>query len=149
DGKVLVFDGDLHDYHKHVQAKQAGTNSVSGTGQLASNPNSSDNTNGVESANISAGMSAQDRKEQKRLDAERRKRLAPMRKALTKLETHMEKLQTALEESENQLADTTLYEAARKADLQKVLQQQGDSKSELEDVEMQWMELSEEMEAAE
>jgi ATP-binding cassette subfamily F protein 3 len=149
DGKVVVFDGDLHDYHKHVQAKQAGTNSVSGTGQLASNPNSADNTHGAESANISAGMSAQDRKEQKRLDAERRKRLAPMRKELTKLETRMEKLQTILEESENQLADTTLYEAARKTDLQKVLQQQGDSKSELEDVEMQWMELSEEMEAAE
>jgi ATP-binding cassette subfamily F protein 3 len=149
DGKVVIFEGDLHDYHKHVQAKQAGTNSVSGTGQLASNPNSADNTNEVESANKSAGMGAQDRKEQKRLDAERRKRLAPMRKELTKLETRMEKLQTILAESENQLADTTLYEAVRKADLQKVLQQQGDAKSELEDVEMQWMELSEEMEAAE
>jgi ATP-binding cassette subfamily F protein 3 len=33
--------------------------------------------------------------------------------------------------------------------LQKVLQQQGDSKSALEDIEMEWMELSEEMEAAE
>jgi ATP-binding cassette subfamily F protein 3 len=149
DGKVALFDGDLHDYHKHVQAKQAGTNSVSGTGQLASNPNSTDNTNGAESANKSAGMGAQDRKEQKRLDAERRARLAPMRKELTKLETRMEKLQNLLEENESQLADTTLYEAARKADLQKVLQKQGDAKSELEEVEMEWMELSEEMEAAE
>ena len=43
DGKVQSFEGDLHDYHKHVQAKQADTNSVSGTGQLASNPNSADN----------------------------------------------------------------------------------------------------------
>jgi ATP-binding cassette subfamily F protein 3 len=146
---VATFDGDLHDYHKHVQAKQAGTNSVSGTGQLASNPNSADNDSGIESANISAGMSAQDRKEQKRLDAERRKRLAPMRKELTKLETRMEKLQSTLKECEDQLADTTLYEAARKADLQRVLQQQGDSKSALEDIEMEWMELSEEMEAAE
>jgi ATP-binding cassette subfamily F protein 3 len=149
DGKVQSFEGDLHDYHKHVQAKQADTNSVSGTGQLASNPNSADNISSGESANKSAGMSAQDRKEQKRLDAERRTRLAPMRKALNKLETRMEKLQATLEDCENKLGDTTLYEADKKADLQKILQQQGDAKSELEEVEMEWMELSEEMEAAE
>lgn len=149
DGKVASFEGDLHDYHKHVQAKQADSNSVSGTGQLASNPNSADNLSSGETANKSAGMSAQDRKEQKRLDAERRARLAPMRKELKKLETRMEKLQNTLEECENQLGDTALYEAERKTDLQKILQQQGDAKSELEEVEMEWMELSEEMEAAE
>jgi ATP-binding cassette subfamily F protein 3 len=149
DGKVKSFEGDLHDYHKHVQAKQADTNSVSGTGQLASNPNSADNINSGESANKSTGMSAQDRKEQKRLDAERRKRLAPMRKTLNMLESRMEKLQSILEECENQLGDTALYEADKKTDLQKILQQQGDAKSELEDIEMEWMELSEEMEAAE
>ena len=148
DGKVQSFDGDLHDYHKHVQAKQADSNSVSGTGQLASNPNSADNVSD-ESSNKATGISAQDRKEQKRLDAERRKRLAPMRKELNKLEGCMEKLQSTLETWENQLSDTALYEADRKADLQKILQQQGDAKSELEEVEMKWMDLSEKMEAAE
>lgn len=148
DGKVQSFDGDLHDYHKHVQAKQADSNSVSGTGQLASNPNSADNVSD-ESSNKATGISAQDRKEQKRLDAERRKRLAPMRKELNKLEGCMEKLQSTLETCENQLSDTALYEADRKADLQKILQQQGDAKSELEEVEMKWMDLSEKMEAAE
>ena len=145
DGKVELFEGDLDDYHKHVQAKQ--TASGFNAGQLATNPNSADSSSSNE--NKAAGASAQDRKEQKRLDAERRARLAPMRKELKKLETRMEKLQSILDESENQLADTTLYEAARKADLQKILQQQGEAKSELEEVEMQWMELSEEMEAAE
>ena len=151
DGKVELFEGDLDDYHKHVQAKQAA--SGFNAGQLATNPNSADSLkSGGQSGtseNKAAGASAQDRKEQKRLDAERRARLAPMRKELNKLETRMEKLQNTLEECENQLADTTLYEAARKADLQKILQQQGEAKSELEEVEMQWMELSEEMEAAE
>jgi ATP-binding cassette subfamily F protein 3 len=152
DGKVESFDGDLNDYHKHVQAKQAGSNSVSGTGQLASNPNSADSTkneSASNSANKSTGMSAQERKEQKRLEAERRKRLAPLRKELNKLESRMEKLQGLLEKCEEQLADTSLYEADRKADLQNLLQQQGDAKSELEEVEMEWMELSEEMESAE
>lgn len=147
DGKVSLFEGDLDDYHKHVQAKQAA--SGFNAGQLATNPNSADNQGSGTSENKSAGASAQDRKEQKRLDAERRARLAPMRKELNKLDTRMEKLQSILDESENQLGDTALYEAERKADLQKILQQQGDAKSEMEDVEMQWMELSEEMEAAE
>lgn len=142
DGKVELFEGDLDDYHKHVQAKQAA--SGFNAGQLATNPNSADSQ---KSGNQSSG--AQDRKEQKRLDAERRARLAPMRKELNKLETRMEKLQSILDESETQLSDTALYEAERKADLQKILQQQGEAKSELEEVEMEWMELSEEMEAAE
>lgn len=152
DGKVALFEGDLDDYHKHVQAKQAA--SGFNAGQLATNPNSADSLKSggqgsSTSDNKAAGASAQDRKEQKRLDAERRARLAPMRKELKKLETRMEKLQRILDESENQLGDTSLYEADRKADLQKILQQQGDAKSEMEEVEMQWMELSEEMEAAE
>ncbi|MGK0250431.1 MAG: ATP-binding cassette subfamily F protein 3 [Oleispira sp.] len=147
DGKVTLFEGDLDDYHKHVQAKQAA--SGFNAGQLATNPNSADNQGSSTSENKAAGASAQDRKEQKRLDAERRARLAPMRKELKKLETRMEKLQSILDESESQLGDTALYEAERKADLQKILQQQGDAKSEMEEVEMEWMELSEEMEAAE
>jgi ATP-binding cassette subfamily F protein 3 len=147
DGKVALFEGDLDDYHKHVQAKQAA--SGFNAGQLATNPNSADNQGSSTSENKAAGASAQDRKEQKRLDAERRARLAPMRKELKKLETRMEKLQSILDESESQLGDTALYEAERKADLQKILQQQGDAKSEMEEVEMEWMELSEEMEAAE
>ena len=41
DGKVALFEGDLDDYHKHVQAKQAA--SGFNAGQLATNPNSVDN----------------------------------------------------------------------------------------------------------
>ena len=153
EGKVTPFDGDLNDYHKHVQLKQAATGGAT-PNSLAKNP-STDDVNAHSTTNVSsadnkpAGLSAQERKEQKRLDAERRARLAPLRKTLVKYEKQMEKLQTTLDDIENQLADTALYEAARKADLQKILQQQGDAKSELEDIEMQWMELGEEMEAAE
>lgn len=149
DGKIANFDGDLHDYHKHVQAKQAGANSAAGTGQLASNPNSVVNNPEPVIDNPNAGLSAQEKKEQKRLAAERRQNLAPKRKELKKLESKMEKLQSKLDEIENQLADTALYEADRKNDLQALLQQQVDLKNELEKVEMVWMELSEELEAAE
>ena len=132
-GCVSSFDGDLTDYHKHVQNQQQSV-----TASAAE-----------ETTSASGKVSAQDKKEQKRLEAERRQRLAPMRKELTKLEKQMEKLQSNLDDIEHQLADTSLYEAERKSDLQKLLQSQGEMKGELEEVEMAWMELSEAMEEAE
>jgi len=147
DGKVDTFDGDLNDYHKHVQNKQAAaaTHAAQTAGLIGG---SADESAAVKEPKNS-GLSAQEKKEQKRLEAERRQRLAPMRKELNKLESKMEKLQAKLDDIENQLADTSLYEAERKADLQTLLQQQGELKGELEEAEMAWMELSEEMEAAE
>jgi len=147
DGKVDTFDGDLNDYHKHVQNKQAAA--ATHAAQTAGLIGGSKDESGSVKESKSSGLSAQEKKEQKRLEAERRQRLAPMRKELNKLESKMEKLQTKLDDIENQLADTSLYEAERKADLQTLLQQQGELKGELEEAEMAWMELSEEMEAAE
>jgi len=148
DGKVDTFNGDLSDYHKHVQNKQAAAAThAAQTAGLAGG--SADESSADVKESKSSGLSAQEKKEQKRLEAERRQRLAPMRKELNKLESKMEKLQNKLDDIENQLADTSLYEAERKADLQTLLQQQGELKGELEEVEMAWMDLSEEMEAAE
>ena len=147
DGKVDTFDGDLNDYHKHVQNKQAAA--ATHAAQTAGLIGGSKDESGSVKEPKSSGLSAQEKKEQKRQEAERRQRLAPMRKELNKLESKMEKLQSKLDDIENQLADTSLYEAERKADLQTLLQQQGELKGELEEAEMAWMELSEEMEAAE
>jgi len=147
DGKVDTFDGDLNDYHKHVQNKQAAA--ATHAAQTAGLIGGSKDESGSVKEPKSSGLSAQEKKEQKRQEAERRQRLAPMRKELNKLESKMEKLQAKLDDIENQLADTSLYEAERKADLQTLLQQQGELKGELEEAEMAWMELSEEMEAAE
>ena len=44
------------------------------------------------------------------------------------------------------MADTGLYEAARKDELHKLLHQQAQLKAEQEEVEMRWMELSEALE---
>lgn len=130
DGKIALFDGDLEDYHAYIQAKQA--NAVTSS----------------ESVKTDTGNSATERKEQKRLEAEQRQRLAPLRKQQQAAEKKMDKLAIQLAEIEESLADTELYEASRKAELTDILQQQAQLKSELEDVEMQWMALTEQLEQA-
>lgn len=125
-GKISVFDGDLEDYHAYISQR----------------PDQATATTTNDSA-----KPVIDRKEQKRIEAEKRQRLAPLRKKQQTAEKQMEKLQTKLSVIEESMADTGLYEAARKDELQKMLQSQAQLKSELEEVEMLWMELTEELES--
>ncbi|MFA0252845.1 ABC transporter ATP-binding protein, partial [Vibrio sp. 10N.261.45.A4] len=83
--------------------------------------------------------SASAKKDQKRKEAEFRKLTAPIRKNITALEKKMDKLNNVLELCEEQLGDTELYQAENKSKLTQVLGQQASAKSELEDVEMEWM----------
>lgn len=137
-GRVQEFDGDLDDYHQYMNQREAsaqpGSNTTAGSPAPASN-------------NSATAAAPVDRKEQKRLEAEKRQRLAPIRKQQQAAEQRMEKLQAQLSSMEEQLGDNGLYDAARKDELNKLLQQQGQLKAELEAVEMQWMELSEQLEA--
>ena len=61
----------------------------------------------------------------------------------------MEKLQAQLSDIEEKLADSGIYDAERKDELNTLLQQQGKVKSELDDAEAEWMELTEQLEEAE
>ncbi|MFA0084914.1 ABC transporter ATP-binding protein [Vibrio sp. 10N.286.49.C2] len=130
DRQVAPFDGDLTDYYKWLTEQQK----LERKEAQASEPSKA-STN-----------SAAAKKEQKRKEAEFRKLTAPIRKTIDKLEKQMDKLNTLLSEAETQLSDTSLYEAENKAKLTKVLAQQSTSKSTLEDVEMEWMGLHEELE---
>tara|TARA_R110000868_G_scaffold33587_1_gene121708 strand:+ start:6948 stop:8864 length:1917 start_codon:yes stop_codon:yes gene_type:complete len=134
-GKVQEFDGDLDDYHQYL-------NNRGQWGAAHVDPGSTDG----HSAN--ATTNAVDRKEQKRLDAERRQRLAPLRKQQQAAEKQMEKLQGLLNAVEEKLADSGLYEDARKDDLKQRLAEQTDTKAKLEDIEMVWMELTEQLESS-
>lgn len=131
-GQVAAFEGDLDDYHRYLQEREQ---------QQASPDASASNASDAASPNVN-------RKEQKRLDAERRQRLAPLRKKQQAAEKQMEKLQQQLDEVENQLGDTELYEDARKEELKTLLTRQADAKGKLEEVELEWMTLTEELEEA-
>ncbi|WP_367971175.1 ABC transporter ATP-binding protein [Vibrio scophthalmi] len=133
DRQVAPFDGDLSDYYKWLTEQQK----VERREAQAEQP-VKDNQN-----------SAAAKKEQKRREAEFRTLTAPLRKKLTKLEETMDRLGQVIAQAEEQLSDNSLYDAENKAKLTQVLAQQASGKSELEETEMDWMALQEELEVME
>jgi ATP-binding cassette subfamily F protein 3 len=132
-GKVQSFDGDLDDYHDYLNKREANTPTAE-----AAAPATAD----VKQPTV-------DRKEQKRIEAEKRQRLAPIRKQQQAAEKRMEKLQAELADIEEKMGDSDLYDASRKDELNTLIQQQGKLKTKLEEIEMEWMDLTEQLEAAE
>ncbi|QIM63417.1 ABC transporter ATP-binding protein [Pasteurellaceae bacterium Orientalotternb1] len=136
DGKVDEFKGDLDDYQKWLNDQNALLESGK-KAEFAKN-----------SAELTAchDNSAANRKEQKRLEAERRQQAAPLRKKLTQLEKNLEKLTACLTDLETALASPELYEAENKAKLTETLAKQVETKKQLEDVEMEWLDVQSELE---
>ncbi|MFV7785914.1 ABC transporter ATP-binding protein [Shewanella marisflavi] len=127
-GEVKSFDGDLDDYHQWLldAAKEANKPAAS----LEATP-------------------AQDKKLQKRLEAELRQKLSPLKKSQAKLEKVQQECSDKLAELENLLADTSLYEADNKAKLTQILAERTEHTQTLEASEMEWLELQETIEAIE
>ncbi|CAH0534550.1 putative ABC transporter ATP-binding protein YheS [Vibrio stylophorae] len=129
--QVMPFDGDLDDYYQWLlQQKREQRQAEQPKTEQADKPSVS-------------------RKEQKRLEAEHRQSTAPLRKIIQQAESKMDKLNAELAELENQLLDTSLYQAENKAKLSQVLSAQTQCKQALEEIEMDWMGAQEELEAAE
>ncbi|MGG5571644.1 ABC transporter ATP-binding protein [Vibrio diazotrophicus] len=133
DRQVAPFDGDLVDYYKWLQDQQKAERKEQ---QAQAAPK--DNAN-----------SAAAKKDQKRREAELRKLTAPIRKKLTQLEAKMDKLNEIVSDSEQQLSESSLYDAENKAKLNQVLATQAQAKSELEEIEMEWMSEQETLEEME
>ncbi|HHF5122918.1 TPA: ABC transporter ATP-binding protein [Haemophilus influenzae] len=128
DKKVEEFKGDLEDYQKWLSEQNS-------TSENKVSEKVGDNENSV-----------QNRKEQKRREAELRQQTAPLRKKITQLEEKMNKFSSELASIENQLADAELYNAENKEKLTALLAQQVDVKKALDDVETEWMTAQEELE---
>lgn len=122
-GAVQPFAGDLDDYRQYLLQQ-------------------------TESASQSAKTDKPsiDRKQLKRLEAEFRTKTHPMRQAISKHEKAMQQHQTTLSDIEQKLTDTDLYSPERKQELTNLLQQQAKAKAQLDDIEMQWLELQEQLE---
>jgi len=133
--KVEPFDGDLDDYHAWLgeqQKEQRAADRLAISSQKASTPSASNKI---------------DRKELKRRQAQFRTTLQPLKKQFDKVDKQMEKHQAQLSDIETQLADPELYQAENKAKLAPLLRHQGELKSSLEDLEMEWLDLQEEMDS--
>jgi len=86
------------------------------------------------------------KKEQKRLDAERRQQLQPITSRIKRAERVMEKLGEQKAAIESKLADTDIYTDDKKDQLKDLLADQAYVQKELDDAEAQWLEASEEYE---
>ncbi|QLG87607.1 ATP-binding cassette domain-containing protein [Chitinibacter bivalviorum] len=132
-GTVRPFDGDLDDYTRYSQEQRSAQDKQGKPAVLAA---SSEGVN---------------RKEQKRQEAQERQKLADLRKPLEKKREKNEKEMAKVHAQQalvtEQLADESLYAAERKEELQQVLKQEVDLKAKVEVLELEWLELTEQIEA--
>lgn len=127
-GKVAPFDGDLADYYQWLQADARATQKAQEKTESAATP------------------VVQQRKDQKRLEADLRNVLRPLKQKIEKLEQQQAKLTSRVAEIEQALGDSAIYDASRKAELTKLLAEQTSQQQQLNQVEEEWFELQEQLE---
>ncbi|MBI0030437.1 ABC transporter ATP-binding protein [Gilliamella sp. B14384G15] len=138
DHKVEPFDGDLDDYQKWLSNEQ----------KLENQPIDQEDKieKEVIKKEVIQNVSALDRKEQKRKEAERRAQMQPLKKQLEKEEQILARLTSQLQTLEQQLADPIVYEADKKSELTELLLKQSQLKNELEETELKWLDVQQQLE---
>jgi ATP-binding cassette subfamily F protein 3 len=123
-GRVEPFSGDLDDYGKWLADQRR------------------ERAAGVESDR----PEKRNRKEQRRLEAERRNQLQPLRNRVKKLEAELEKLLSRKDELAIALADPAIYEDSNREQLKILGIEHAQLKKTLSEIEEAWMLASEELE---
>ena len=135
-GQCTEFEGDLQDYAKWLrEARQQLINSQNAVQQQT-----------VASQNTAAKV---DKEAQRKEAARRREITRPIRKNIEKVEGQIDNIQPRLAAIEQALAESALYEAQRKDELIKLMNEQNDLKAKLEQFEEQLLELMMELEELE
>ena len=143
DGQLTSFDGDLDDYRDWLFKTRAEAST--------SDKNPSTNTTPVTAPRImtTTGQST-NRKDQKQLDAKERQRLSnqrkPLEKRLQKLESEINGIQQKKASIELLLANSDMYEAAKKDELKQLLQGQQHCTATLEQLESEWLQIQDSLE---
>ncbi|KPC55368.1 ATP-binding cassette domain-containing protein [Amantichitinum ursilacus] len=129
-GNVRPFDGDLDDYTRYSQEKRS-----------------------EQASALRESEGFVDRKAQKRAQAEARQKLAsarkPLEQKLAKLEKQMAPLQAEHAKLAATLAEETIYLPERKNDLQSALKRETEVKAQMDALELEWLEITDEIEALE
>jgi ATP-binding cassette subfamily F protein 3 len=129
-GIVDRFEQSLEDYPAWLREQQAGNRQVTGT---ESRPQEQEQIN---------------RKQQRQMEAEQRRKLKPLTDRVRRVETALESHRSELQALEAGLADTALYtDVSRKDELNGLIRHQAELKSAIETLEWEWFEASEELEA--
>jgi ATP-binding cassette subfamily F protein 3 len=136
--RLSPFDGDLDDYRDWLLQHAAETRAAA------------KDANGASSTNADTQDSAQNRKEQRRLEAQERQKLAhlkkPLQSRIAKIEKEMDALNAEKATLDTFVADPASYEAAMKTKLTDTIRRQGEVGARLEALEMEWLEAHEELE---
>jgi ATP-binding cassette subfamily F protein 3 len=149
DGKLQPFDGDLDDYKDWLFKTKLGK----GTDVLpaAGKANKTDFpvTSPVAPPTVAAPAAVS--KDQKRQQAEDRQRLATLRKPLEqkikRLDDQIAKRSAQKADVDAQLGESSIYDAANKAKLKQLLADQSFFTKDLGQLEAEWLELQEQLEA--
>jgi len=128
-GNVSDFSGDIDDYQQWLNDDK----------KLAIKSNKETNN----STNADKGL---DKKQIRQQQAELRKKSAPLRKKVTILEKNIHQWQEQLTKVEETLSDSDIYSSERKLELTTQIKLQAQLKDDIEENEMLWLELSEEIE---
>jgi len=126
-GQVSDFSGDIDDYQQWL------------------NDDKKQTLKSVKSADSNSDKGL-DKKQLRQQQAELRKKAAPLKKQADKLEKKIHQWQEELAKIEALLSDSELYQADRKAELTDLLKKQASLKGDIEENEMDWLELAEQIE---
>ena len=125
-GRVVEFDGSLDDYRTWLSQESK----ISAITE-------------EKTANVD---DSQNKKLIRKNSAEKRKLLKPLQNKLKSLEKKMEKLSLTKDELEEKLADNNIYSESNKSILKDLLEEQANVNNGLQQVEIDWLEASEELE---
>jgi len=139
-GKCTEFDGDLVAYAEWLRQARA---------ELLKNAPKTAEVMKTQQAEAKPVPSKMDKEAQRKEAARQREQTRPIRKNIEKCESQIGKLQPKLAAIEEKLADTGLYDAARKDELLKLMNEQTELKAQLETAEEQMLELMMELEELE
>ncbi|GMR06179.1 MAG: ATP-binding cassette domain-containing protein [Gammaproteobacteria bacterium] len=123
-GKVVAFDGDLDDYANRLQAPSGETRAKT-----------------VVENSLS-------KKEARRLEADKRKKLLPLKKSVDRLERKIKELSKKIETIEQQLTDPELYNQENVENMASLMQDKAYLAKDVSELEEQWMESMDEYERA-
>ena len=129
DQLVEPFNGDLEDYQKWLNNDQKDNKK----------PETEIITPPIEN------LSAQDKKELRRKEAEFRAQMQPLKRALQQTENRIEQIRSSLDAVEQQLVDPQLYDSQNKTKLTDLLLKQNQLKIDLDTQEKNWLDIQEQL----
>lgn len=136
DGRVTEYDGDLDDYAAFVLQHRRLS--------LAAEKEASAEKTGEDTSGVN-------RREQRRLEAQERNRIAALKKPLlaqlAKIEKEMNAVSEMVKSLDAQLSDTAWYEKTSPAEVAEVTKARGEAAGKLEELEAAWLDMSEKIEA--